>query len=144
VIEGDVDTGVTWTVQREDGLTVGEDEIAALMAPDASLDEDVQTLVSAPEQDAAETLPGHGIAFIVLSAPVDGNVAAVLDATTGLEGASADDRDTRAWRVTSEVESGAVESETAWWRVAMLVLQGLVIVVVGVLCVPTHAREERS
>jgi len=80
----------------------------------------------------------------VLSAPVDGNVAAVLDATTGLEGASADDRDTRAWRVTSEVESGAVESETAWWRVAMLVLQGLVIVVVGVLCVPTHAREERS
>jgi GT2 family glycosyltransferase len=144
VIEGDVDSGVTWTVQREDGLTVGEDEIVGLMAPDAALDEDVQTLVSAPEQDAAETLPGHGIAFIVLSAPVDGNVAAVLDATTGLEGASADDRDTRAWRVTADVDRGAVDAETAWWRVAMLALQGLAIVVVAVLCVPTQAREERS
>ena len=144
VIEGDVDSGVTWTVQREDGLTVGEDEIVALMAPDAALDEDVETLVSAPEQDAAETLPGHGIAFIVLSAPVDGTVAAVLDATTGLEGASADDRDTRAWRVTTDVEGGAVEAETAWWRVALLALQGLAIVVVAVLCVPSQAREERS
>jgi GT2 family glycosyltransferase len=144
VIEGDVDSGVTWTVQREDGLTVGEDEIVALMKPDTALGEDVQTLLSAPEQEAAETLPGHGIAFIVLSAPVDGNLAAVLDATTGLEGASADDRDTRAWRVTTDVVAGAVETETAGWRVAMLALQGLAIVVVAVLCVPTQAREERS
>ena len=88
------------------------------MAPDAALDEDVQTLVSAPEQDAAETLPGHGIAFIVLSAPVDGNVAAVLDATTGLEGASADDRDTRAWRVTptSSAERSRPRPPGGGWR----------------------------
>jgi GT2 family glycosyltransferase len=144
VIEGDVDTGLTWTVQREDGLTVGEDEIVGLMEPDPELDRDVKTLVSAPEEDAAATLPGHGIAFIVLSDPVDGNVASVLDATTGLEGASADDRSTRAWRVTETVEAGAVTSETAWWRTVMLVLQGLLIVVVAVLCVPTQAREERS
>jgi hypothetical protein len=144
VIEGDVDNGLTWTVQREDGLTVGEDEIVGLMEPDPELDRDVKTLVSAPEEDAAATLPGHGIAFIVLSDPVDGNVAAVLDATTGLEGASADDRSTRAWRVTEEVEAGAVPSETAWWRTVMLVLQGLLIIVVAVLCVPTQAREERS
>ncbi len=80
----------------------------------------------------------------MLSDPVDGNVASVLDATTGLEGASADDRSTRAWRVTEEVEAGAVTSETAWWRTAMLVLQGLLIIVVAVLCVPTQAREELS
>jgi hypothetical protein len=75
---------------------------------------------------------------------VDGNLAAVLDATTGLEGASADDQDNRAWRVTTDVVAGAVETETAGWRVAMLALQGLAIVVVAVLCVPTQAREERS
>ncbi len=144
VVEGDVDTGLTWTVQREDGLTVGEDEIVGLMTPDPGLDRDVRTLVSTPEEDAAATLPGHGIAFVVLSDPVDGNVAAVLDATTGLEGASADDRSTRAWRVTDDVEEGAVEAEAAWWRIVMLALQGLLVVVVAVLCVPTHARRERS
>jgi len=144
VVEGDVDTGLTWTVQREDGLTVGEDEIVGLMTPDPGLDRDVLTLVSSPEEDAAATLPGHGIAFVVLSDPVDGNVAAVLDATTGLEGASADDRSTRAWRVTDDVEAGAVEAETAWWRIVMLALQGLLVLVVAVLCVPTHARGERS
>jgi hypothetical protein len=46
--------------------------------------------------------------------------------------------------VTETVEAGAVTSETAWWRTVMLVLQGLLIVVVAVLCVPTQAREERS
>ena len=46
--------------------------------------------------------------------------------------------------MTADVDRGAVEAETAWWRVAMLALQGLAIVVVAVLCVPTQAREARS
>jgi hypothetical protein len=68
----------------------------------------------------------------------------VLDATNGLEQASAEDRATRAWRVAEPVEDDAVTAESAWWRTALVLLQGLGIVVVAVLCVPTQRREERA
>jgi len=144
VIEGDVDNGLTWSVERGDGLTVGEDEVVGLLQPDADLDRDVQSLVSAPELEAAATLPDHGIEYVVLPAPADGSVASVLDATTGLEQASAEDRATRAWRVDAAVEEDAVTGETAWWRIVLVALQGLGIVVVAVLCAPTQRREERA
>lgn len=144
VIEGDVETGLTWSVERGDGLTVGEDEVVGLMPADAGLGRDVQTLVSAPEQEAAATLPGHGIEYVVLPSPADGNVASVLDATTGLEQASAEDRATRAWRVGAEVEEDAVTPATAWWRIVLVALQGFGIVVIAVLCVPSQGREERT
>jgi hypothetical protein len=144
VIEGDVDSGLTWSVQRDDGLTLGEDEVVGLMASDRTLDADVRTLVSAPEQDLAQALPGHGIEYVVLPAPADGNVAAVLDATDGLEQASAEDRATRAWRVAEPVDETAVTSERPWWRRGLVGLQVLAIVVVAVLCVPTQRREGRA
>ncbi len=144
VIEGDVESGLTWSVERGDGLTVGEDEVVGLMASDDALDRDVQTLVSAPEQEAAATLPGYGIEYVVLPSPADGNVAAVLDATTGLEQASAEDRSTRAWLVAEPVDEDAVVPESAWWRTLMVALQGLAIVVVLVLCAPTRRRKERA
>jgi hypothetical protein len=130
-------------VQREDGLTLGEDEIAGLMAADPALGRDVGRLVSSPELEAAETLPGHGIEYVVLPSPADGSVAAVLDATNGLEQASAEDRTTRAWRVSEPVEPGSVEPERAWWRIVLVALQGLAIVAVAVLCAPTQRKERR-
>ncbi len=143
VVEGDVETGLTWSVERGDGLTLGEDEVVGLMSADDELGRDVQTLVSAPEQETAATLPGHGIEYVVLPAPADGNVASVLDATAGLEQASAEDRATRAWRVAATVDEEAVTRQTGWWRTVLVALQGLGIVVVAVLCVPTAGREER-
>jgi len=144
VIEGDVESGLTWSVERGDGLTVGEDEVVGLMASDDALGRDVQTLVSAPEEEAASTLPGHGIEYVVLPSPADGNVAAVLDATTGLEQASAEDRSTRAWLVAEPVDEDAVTPESPWWRILLVALQGLAIVVVLVLCAPTRRRKERA
>ena len=144
VVEGDVDTGLSWSVQREDGLTLGEDEVAGLMPADRALGEDVQRLVSAADEAAVATLPGHGIEYVVLPSPADGRVAAVLDAADGLEQASAEDRSTRAWRVEAPVEEDAVTGGTAWWRVVLVALQALGIVVVAVLCAPTQRREERS
>ena len=117
--------------------------MVGLLESDTELDRDVQTLVSAPEQETAATLPGHGIEYVVLPAPADGSVASVLDATTGLEQASAENRSTRAWRVGEAVEEAAVTGETAWWRIVLVALQGLGIVVVAVLCAPTQRREER-
>ncbi|QZY30018.1 glycosyltransferase family 2 protein [Nocardioides coralli] len=143
VIEGDVETGLTWAVQREDGLTLGEDEIVGLMDADRELDADVQELVSSTESGAVATLPGHGIEHIVLPSPADGNIAAVLDATTGLEQASAEDRSTRAWRVAEPVQEDAVTRTTPWWRTGLVALQCLGIVVVAVLCAPTRRGERR-
>ena len=143
VVRGDVGTGFTWSVVRDDGLTVGEDEIVGLMEADDELDADVAQLLTSPASDAVEALPGHGIEHVVLPAPADGNVAAVLDATTGLEQASAEDRSTRAWRVAEPVEEDAVVSSQSWVRRALLAGQGLALLVVLVLCLPTLGRERR-
>ena len=105
-VDGDVETGFTWSVLRDDGLTVGEDEIVGLMAADDELDALVGELVSSPASGAVESLPEQGIEYVVLPDPADGNVAAVLDATTGLEQASAENRETRAWQVAEEVTPG--------------------------------------
>ena len=143
VIRGDVDSGLSWVVQREDGLTIGEDEIVGLMSADRGLDSDVATLVSSPEQDVVASLADHGIEHIVMPAPADADVAAVLDATTGLEQASAEDRETRAWQVAEPIPEDAVTRETAWWRIALMVAQALAVIVVVVLCAPTQRGERR-
>ncbi|WP_432477002.1 glycosyltransferase family 2 protein [Nocardioides sp. GXQ0305] len=143
VIRGDVETGFQWSVVREDGLTVGEDEIVGLMSADRDLDAVVGELVSSPASGAVESLPGQGIEYVVLPDPADGNVAAVLDATTGLEQASAEDRETRAWHVGADVEPDAVTSSESSTRTALLVVQAVAVLVVLVLCVPSLGRERR-
>jgi len=143
VVNGDVETGFSWSVLREDGLTVGEDEIVGLMAADRDLDAVVGRLVSSPASGAVESLPDMGIEYVVLPEPADGNVAAVLDATTGLEQASAENRETRAWQVSEEVTPGAVAGEESQLRLALVIAQGAAILVVLVLCAPSLGRERR-
>ncbi len=143
VVRGDVDTGFRWSVLREDGLTVGEDEIAGLMGSDDDLDAVVGELVSSPASGAVDALPAQGIEYVVLPEPADGNVAAVLDATTGLDQASAENRETRAWQVAQGVEPDAVAGEESWQRLVLVVAQGVAVLVVLVLCAPTQARERR-
>ncbi len=143
VVRGDVETGFRWSVVREDGLTVGEDEIVGLMSADDDLDAVVGELVSSPASGAVESLPGQGIEYVVLPEPADGNVAAVLDATTGLEQASAVNRETRAWQVGEDVAPDAVTSRESWTRLALVIAQGVLILVVLVLCVPSQGRERR-
>jgi len=88
-------------------------------------------------------LADHGIEYVVLPAPADGSVAAALDATGGLVQASAEDRATRAWHVSRELDATAVDGDRSWLRVALLGLQGLAVLAVLVLCLPTlRARRE--
>jgi GT2 family glycosyltransferase len=143
VLRGDVGSGFTYAVVREDGTTLGEDEVLALAPEDTALTAALNDLVSGPDREAVRSLADEGIQYVVLPAPADGRVAAVLDATAGLEQASAEDRATRAWQVGAELDPDAVAGPTAWWRVALLVLQGVAIVVVAVLCAPTTQRGSR-
>ncbi|WP_457187414.1 glycosyltransferase [Nocardioides sp. P5_E3] len=144
VIGGSVDEGVTYRIRRDDGTTVGEDEILTLADEDAGLTSDVRDLVSAPTPSVVADLGARGVEYVVLSSPADGRISSLLDATAGLEQASAEDRTTRAWRVDRPLDPASLEGPSPWWRTALLVVQGLAIVVVLVLALPTVRQRRRE
>ncbi|MGZ4464631.1 MAG: glycosyltransferase family 2 protein [Nocardioides sp.] len=144
VIRGDVDHGLTYTIRRGEGVTLGEDEIIDLTAEDPALTRDVRELASRPTPQVVDRLAERGIEYVVLPAPADGDVAAALDATSGLVQASAEDRSTRAWHVGHALNPDAVAGPRSWLRIALLVVQGLGILVVAVLCAPTTNRRRES
>ncbi len=104
----------------------------------------VRELVSRPTPDVVDRLGQSGIEYVVLPSPADGDVAAVLDAATGLVQASAAERTTRAWQVDRPLDGSSLEGPTSWLRIALLVLSGLGILVVAVLCLPTTSRRRSS
>ncbi len=80
-------------------------------------------LVSAPTGERRQVAGARGIEYVVLPSPADGTIAAGLDATAGLDQASAEDRSTRAWRVDRPLAAEDVESRTTWPRLLLLVVQ---------------------
>ena len=146
VVSGSVEDGITYRIRREDGTTVGEDEILTLADEDTALTADVKALVSAPTPAVVASLGDLGVEYVVLASPADGRVSALLDATAGLEQASAEDRSTRAWRVDRPLDAAALDGPSPWWRTALLVLQALAIVTALVLAAPTvrRSREGRA
>ncbi|WP_210650443.1 glycosyltransferase family 2 protein [Nocardioides sp. SYSU D00065] len=142
VLAGSVDDGITYRIRRDDGTTVGEDEILTLAREDTALTSEVRALVSSPTPAVVAALGARGVEYVVLGSPADGRVSALLDATAGLEQASAEDRSTRAWRVDRPLDDSALDGSRSWWRTALLVVQALAIVVVLVLAAPT-VRQRR-
>ena len=143
VVGGSVDDGITYRIRRDDGTTVGEDEILTLADEDAELTSEVQALVSSPTPGVVAALGARGVEYVVLSSPADGKVSALLDATAGLEQASAEDRTTRAWRVDRPLDATALEGPGSWWRTALLVVQALAVLAALVLAAPT-VRQRRD
>lgn len=137
VLRGSKDTGLRYDVHRGDGLTVGEDEIAALTPEDEEVAATIRALVTSPDPDAVARLADLGILYIVQAAPADGSVAAGLDATTGLVQASSE-RGTRAWQVSPE--PGPLPSHHAWLRWLLLLVQAAAIPVLVVLALPPLRR----
>ena len=144
VVRGSVADGLTYTVRRGDGVTLGEDEILDLTGADTSFNAEVRELVSRPTPEVIDRLGANGIEYVVLPSPADGDVAAVLDATAGLVQASAAERTTRAWQVDRPVDASGLDGPTSWLRVLLLVVQGAGAVVVAVLCLPTTNRRRSS
>jgi GT2 family glycosyltransferase len=144
VIRGDVADGLRFTVRRGAGDTVGENEIQYASEPDPAFTADVRALVSRPTGTVVSNLAGAGIRYIVLPAPADGDVAAGLDATDGLVQASAESRSTRAWQVGVPVDPHAVDGPRSVPRDVLLAIQGLAILVVLVLCLPTWRTARRK
>jgi GT2 family glycosyltransferase len=143
VIRGNVADGLRFTVRRGAGDTVGENEIQYASKPDPAFTADVRALVSRPTPTVVSDLAGAGIHYIVLPEPADGDVAAGLDATDGLVQASAESRATRAWRVGVAVDQHALDGSRSPARLVLLGVQGLAIVVVLILCLPTWRAARR-
>lgn len=143
VLDGSVDDGITYRIRRDDGTTLGEDEVLTLTDEDATLTEDVRTLVSAPTPSVVASLGDRGIEYVVLTGPADGRVSALLDATAGLDQASAEDRSTRAWHVDRPLDDSSLQGPGQWWRTVLLVVQGLAILAALVLAAPT-VRQRRG
>lgn len=142
VVRGSVEAGLDWTVRRGEGVTLGQDEILALTGVDAQLAEDVTRLVSRGDEETVAAMAARGVEYVVLPAPADAQVAAALDATSGLTQASTTERSMRAWEVDPEVDPASIDGDGPWWHPWLLALQVMAIVVVAVLCGPSR-REER-
>ncbi|HWJ65968.1 MAG TPA: glycosyltransferase family 2 protein [Nocardioides sp.] len=137
VLRGSVADGLRYEVHRGDGLTVGEDEIAALTSEDPDVTALVRGLATSPDPDAVAALSDRGILYVVQAAPADGAVAASLDATSGLVQASSGSG-TRAWQV--DPEPGPLPDDTPWGRWLLLLVQGAAIPVLVVLALPPLRR----
>lgn len=138
VLAGDLDQGLVYTVRRGDGPTVGEPEIIALTEPDDAVTEELGELVSRPRPAVAQALADHGIEYVVLSSPADPAVAAVLDTAPDLVQAGTEDRTMRAWQVARPLSGADLSAARSWMRTALLVLQGVALLVVLVLCAPSR------
>jgi hypothetical protein len=144
VVRGSVADGLTYTVRRGDGVTLGEDEILQLEAENTDLTHAVRSLTSRPTPAVIDALANLGIEYVVLPAPADGSVAASLDATGGLTQASAEDRSTRAWQISRPLNPDAVAGPRSWLRIGLLVVELVGIVWVAVLCAPTTNRRRHE
>ncbi|GAB2885131.1 glycosyltransferase family 2 protein [Nocardioides pacificus] len=138
VVRGSIEEGLTYRVLRQDGATLGEDEILALTDEDTDFTATVRALSSRPTAEVVGELADRGIQYVVLPSPADGRVAATLDASDGLTQASAENRSTRAWQVAQEPPPDAVSGPDSWLRSVLLVVQALAVLVVAVLCGPTR------
>ena len=137
VIRGDTEKGLTFTIRRGAGNTLGRSEIQYASQPDAAFTNDVRALVSRPTAGTVDRLAAAGISYIVLPAPVDGAVAAGLDATDGLGQAGTESLSTRTWHVETPVDPAALDGPSSWVRSVLLVVSALGTVTVVILCLPT-------
>lgn len=137
VLRGGIGTGLTYDVYRGQGRTLGEDEVLALTPEDPAVTALVRTLVTSPDPDTAARLARRGVLYVVQPSPADGTVAARLDATTGLEQASAE-RGTRAWQVSPP--PGPLPEHRSWLRWLLLLVQLGAVPTLVVLALPTLRR----
>ncbi len=143
VVRGDVAGGLTYTIRRGAGDTLGENEILYASQPDGAFNADVRALVSRPTSSVVGDLAKAGIRYLVLPAPYDGSVAAGLDATDGLGQAGSESQDTRTWKVETEVDPHAVDGPGSVLRPVLLAVEGVGLLVVLVLSLPTLRASRR-
>lgn len=138
VLRGDTRSGLTHLRLRDAGLRLGDDSVLPAAEDQAPLTEAVARLAVAGAASDAAALQELGVGAVYLPPPADPDLAASLDATPGLERASAPRRGARAWQLAADpaVAAPAVESSAA--RPFLLAGQALALLVVAVLAAPSR------
>ena len=133
---------VQYRLLRDGATRIGDDGVLALTPPNGDLTAVVSQLLSADPGQAARDLAGFGVSYIYAPAPARPAVTAALDATSGLSGASAPQRDTRAWQVSAPPSLTAVRPVTQVRHWVLIGVQLLTLVVAVLLALPSR-REAR-
>lgn len=141
ILSGSVAKGLTYRIRRDDGITVGEDEILALTPENTDFTGVVSQLTASATPEMVDRIAEVGVRYVVMAAPVDARIAATLDATAGLQPASAENRSTRAWQVVRPMDDRGLAQVRSPGRTVLLVLQLVSVLVLLVLCGPDLRRE---
>ncbi|MET8519563.1 glycosyltransferase family 2 protein [Nocardioides sp. NPDC004968] len=144
VLRGSVDDGIRYAVLRNDGITLGEDEIAQVAGGSEELTGVVRRLAADPDDAVIGDLAAQGVAYIVMPGPADSSVAEGIDASGSVTQASTVERSTRAWLLDSEPSDPGVTKSQSIIRTILLVLAGIGLFVVLVLCLPTLIQRRES
>ena len=142
VIRGSTSAGLRYSIVRGDGTTLGDDEIETLTPEDTAFTSLVQQFVSHPTDDVVHGLADRGIQYVVMPPRVDAGVAAAIDASGAVSQAGSASRDTRAWQL-DVAPRGDFDGHRSWLRIGLLLIQGVGIILVVVLCLPTLERRRR-
>jgi len=138
VLRGSTEDGFTYEVGPGHTLRLGEDAVLPPVAESAALTDSVTALVTAPTAGAVDELRRRGVAFVFAPDPVDGDLVAGLDGGSGLVPGASGGIDGRAWQVAGTATEVLPDPGPAWLRPALLVAQGLLLVVAVVLAAPSR------
>jgi GT2 family glycosyltransferase len=105
IVQGGPRGSITYTVLRSSDPLIGSGELAMPIAGQSALDRTVAALTAANGgdiQDQGQSLAGFGIGYVMLPAPVDANLARLLDDVPGLRPVSVTSA-FQLWRVVTTV-----------------------------------------
>ncbi|HET8605119.1 MAG TPA: glycosyltransferase [Marmoricola sp.] len=128
--------GVEYQLLRHGSLRTGDDGVLGLTPPDDRLTGLVGQLLSANPGRAAAGLAAYGISYVYAPAPARPAITSAVDAASGMSGASAPRRDTRAWQLTTRPTVSAVKPTSSPWHWPLLAVQLLTLVVAVLLALP--------
>ncbi len=138
VVRGSRERGFTHALLRQPGIRLGDDTVLPSAADQAPLTRAVSALATAPVPADVATLSRLGVAYVYLPAPVDAALVGNLDSLGGLAPGSALRPGARAWRLEAPPGRASLAGAGAGSRPWLLALQGVALVVVGVLAVPSR------
>ena len=138
VVRGSPARGFSYVLLRQPGLRIGDDSVLPSARDQAALTSYVENLASAPEATDVSRLSRLGVAYVYAPAPADVTLTGNLDGVSGTTAASATRPGARAWQLEPGAERTGLSRNPDGLRPWLLGLQGLAVLVVVVLAVPTR------
>ncbi len=139
VVRGSRGSGFEYLLLRSAGMRLGDDSLLPTAQQQKPLTELVSRLVTAPQAADVAALSTYGVRFVYLPSPAAPQVAGNLDSVSGVTPASAVRRGAGAWQLDATPTDRSLPApDGGALRPWLLALQGLALLVAGVLAAPTR------